>query len=468
MLNLLDRPLVETPLPDAAGYRTAGPAGAEIPPASRPEWQLAQRIAASRGFAKSGLLRSFLFEVCELFLAGRAQEITEQHIGIRVFGRPAGYDPGEDNIVRSYARLLRKRLACYFAEEGAGEPLRVSIPRGGYVPVFEAVPTTRTTISSTPPAPFLMLSAPAPEPHPSQPPQCECPAADSKPRFEWYSAAAGVLAGCAVALLVWAGVHAVHLRRQHSAAHVLWTHMFESNRNTLIVPADSGLGILENLTHNQVNVDGYANGSFLAQMHPPAGLDAGNFNDLSRQHYTSVVDLDISSALVRLPEYTPDRTQIRYARSVATEDLRSSNVILLGSVHTNPWVSLFDQRLNFRFQYTPEVDRSFLVNQHPQAGEATIYRNATAGELDHTYGTVAYLPGAGGAGHILLVQGLNMAATQAAADILFDARAIQPVLAQAAGRDGTLRPFELLVETTSINAAAPEARIIATRVYPQS
>ncbi len=428
------------------------------------EWRLVQRIAASRGFSKSELLKNFLLYVCERSLTGDVQEITEQRIGIRIFGRPEGYDPGEDNIVRSYARMLRKRLETYYAEEGAGESLHLVIPRGGYVPVFEVVPGARKPVAAEIPTLFSVDGGSA---------QIEAAASEDVPapvrrvRFHWYSAILGLVAGVALTLLAWEGVHAFTVRQNSSAAHALWAQMFEQNRNTLIVPADSGLGILENLTHSQVNVDAYANGSYLAQMHSPDGVDAGNFNDLSSQHYTSVVDLGITAALERLPEFTADRTQIRYARAVTAEDIHNSNVILLGSVHSNPWVALFSSRFNFQLSYTPEVDRSFILNQHPLAGEAAVYRNETNGTLNRTYGTVVYLPDAGGAGHVLLIQGLNMAATQAAANILFDGKAIAPVLAEASRRDGLMRPFELLVETTSIGAAAPEARVIATRVYSQ-
>src|SRR6201992_1916474 len=100
-----------------------------------PEWQLARRVAESRALGKSELLPRFLLHVCELTLRGRAEEITEQRIGSLIFNRPAGYNPGEDNIVRSYARTLRKRLEEYFTGEGRGEPMRIAIPRGGYVPV---------------------------------------------------------------------------------------------------------------------------------------------------------------------------------------------------------------------------------------------------------------------------------------------------------------------------------------------
>jgi hypothetical protein len=102
---------------------------------SRPEWQLACRIAASKRLRKSDLLPKFLLYVCEQQLLGAGHEITEQRIGTHIFNRPDNYNPGEDNIVRSYARLLRKRLEEYFDQEGSEEPMRIVIPRGGYVPV---------------------------------------------------------------------------------------------------------------------------------------------------------------------------------------------------------------------------------------------------------------------------------------------------------------------------------------------
>src|SRR5208282_138508 len=62
----------------------------------------------------------------------------EQYIGCAVFGRRADYNPGDDNIVRAEARELRKRLEQYFAGEGKEESLEIRIPKGSYVPVFEA------------------------------------------------------------------------------------------------------------------------------------------------------------------------------------------------------------------------------------------------------------------------------------------------------------------------------------------
>src|SRR5579884_2977753 len=95
-------------------------------------WRLAQRVAASEYLSKSEFLPRFLLYICDHQLRGMAQEITEQKIGVRVFHRPADYNPGNDNIVRNYAGQLRKRLDLYFEREGVKEDIRISIPRGGY------------------------------------------------------------------------------------------------------------------------------------------------------------------------------------------------------------------------------------------------------------------------------------------------------------------------------------------------
>ncbi len=456
---------------------------------SQPEWQLALRIAASKGLSKSEFLPKFLLYVCEQYLTGNTQEITEQRIGTHIFNRAAEYDPGEDNIVRSYARLLRKRLDEYFESEGRGEALRIVVPRGGYVPLFCRNSSEQEAPAQIDPPGTAEEAAPAV--HPAAAPAIQTEAASSPeqqhsagvPSFlhrHWRSC---LLTVVALAFLAFSLAHRP-VRMNKDASHAMWSQLFQHNRNTLIVAADSGLGILQNLTGHLVGLEEYANGTYLSEMRSPPGLSLENLNDLRRQRYTSVVDLNVTTMLTQLPEFAGSRSQIRYARGVTTEDIKNSNAILLGSPHTNPWVSLFEDKLNFRLIYTPEVDRSFVRNEHPIGAEQATYRNGgdgtagannrtagtdnrTAGTGNRTYGAIAFLPSLDGGGHVLIVQGLNMAATQAAADTLFNAATMKPILQRATLPNGSLRAFELLVETSSIGATAPDARIVASRFYPQ-
>lgn len=102
------------------------------------QWQIAERVAGSVYFRKSPKLRNFLLYIVENALLGREDEVCEQLIGHRVFGRPANYNVTEDNIVRVEARELRKRLGLYFAGEGKEESVTIEVPKGGYLPVFRA------------------------------------------------------------------------------------------------------------------------------------------------------------------------------------------------------------------------------------------------------------------------------------------------------------------------------------------
>jgi hypothetical protein len=109
--------------------------------------ELVRRVASSSTFEKSLRLRAFFLHVCRCALDNQPEAATEQQIGIRVYDRPPGYNPNEDNIVRSQARLLRMKLEHHFANEGKDEPVFITIPKGHYLPVFE----TRSEAPATPP-----------------------------------------------------------------------------------------------------------------------------------------------------------------------------------------------------------------------------------------------------------------------------------------------------------------------------
>src|SRR5690348_5247947 len=100
--------------------------------------ELVRRVASSSTFEKSARLRTFFLDVCHCALDHKPEEAIEQQIGIRVYGRQPGYNPNEDNIVRSQARVLRTKLEHYFANEGKHEAVVITLPKGRYLPAFEA------------------------------------------------------------------------------------------------------------------------------------------------------------------------------------------------------------------------------------------------------------------------------------------------------------------------------------------
>ena len=122
------------------------------------------QVLASKTFAKSARLSSFIRYVCHAALEQRGALLTEQHIGVAVFGRPEHYNPAEDNIVRASARLLRQRLEHYYENEGSADQIHITLPRGGYLPVF--VPGARMAGAAMP-APAEAAPPPSPARHPA-------------------------------------------------------------------------------------------------------------------------------------------------------------------------------------------------------------------------------------------------------------------------------------------------------------
>ena len=94
------------------------------------------RVLSSAQFDASERNRRFLVYVVEETLAGRAGRIKAYNIATEVFGRDANFDPQLDPVVRMEARRLRRSLERFYLLEGPAGPLRLAMPKGGYVPEF--------------------------------------------------------------------------------------------------------------------------------------------------------------------------------------------------------------------------------------------------------------------------------------------------------------------------------------------
>jgi serine/threonine-protein kinase len=90
------------------------------------------RIVASTGFANSPRMSRFLRFVVEETVAGRANDLKEYVVGVRVFDKAESFDPSSDTTVRVEASKLRGKLARYYETDGQADPIRIEIPKGHY------------------------------------------------------------------------------------------------------------------------------------------------------------------------------------------------------------------------------------------------------------------------------------------------------------------------------------------------
>ncbi|RWE37506.1 MAG: hypothetical protein EOS79_24795 [Mesorhizobium sp.] len=96
-----------------------------------------ERLLASETFGRSERARRLLRYLVEREQAGEGDRLKGLSIAMDVFGKDGDFDASTDAVVRVQAGRLRELLEHYFANEGIAEPVRIAIPRGGYVPSYE-------------------------------------------------------------------------------------------------------------------------------------------------------------------------------------------------------------------------------------------------------------------------------------------------------------------------------------------
>ena len=120
-----------TPPLDSSGH---GNAPASPPPAAI-RAQL-ERILDSATLQASPRRRAFLRYLVEETLAGRADGLKGYSLELAVFGHDGTFQSQSESVVRFEARRLRRDLDSYYVDAGARDPVRISIPKGQYVPHF--------------------------------------------------------------------------------------------------------------------------------------------------------------------------------------------------------------------------------------------------------------------------------------------------------------------------------------------
>lgn len=114
------------------------------------------RMLAHEEFTSSARMSRFLQFVVESTFEGNTSTLKETSIGVAVFDRDPDYDPKVDPVVRSEARRLRLKIARFYELAGEGGTVQISLPKGGYTPIFvspsaPAAPSTELLPQAPPP-----------------------------------------------------------------------------------------------------------------------------------------------------------------------------------------------------------------------------------------------------------------------------------------------------------------------------
>lgn len=97
------------------------------------------RILASDQFKRSSRLAGFLTFVVDNALQEKYEHLKEYVLGVEVYGKGSDFDPRIDSTVRVEAARLRSKLLEYYEAHGRENPIRIDLPKGGYVPHFRRI-----------------------------------------------------------------------------------------------------------------------------------------------------------------------------------------------------------------------------------------------------------------------------------------------------------------------------------------
>jgi hypothetical protein len=424
--------------------------GAGVPLDAEARSQLEERVSNSALFQRSHRLRELFVYLCH----AAPGAVTEHRIGVDVFRRQPDYDSSADTIARVQVSQLRKKLQEFFLAEGASEPVIIEIPKGSYTPVFREREQPPGRMAVTPGSGPVGVSA-----------------------SPWRSPGVLAVLVSALGLVALMGMWLVRQNEELSksvaslgpntpALDQFWQTLFPGGQNVQIVLADANLMIISDLMDGHlVSLSEYRSRTYPADLINsliPDSRMRAVADHISGTHLTTEQDAEAIRAIVPLSIRYRFPTTVVFARDFRIQSAPGS-LILIGHKKGNPWVELFEPRMNFRYEYVfiGTEFRGVLVNQSPLPGEEKRY---VVDYEKNGYALVAYLPKPVGEGTALLLSGTDMSSIAASSRFIADPRSVGQLLDHLKVRQKDRIPyFEVLLRTKLLINTAPQFEILAYR-----
>jgi len=248
--------------------------------------------------------------------------------------------------------------------------------------------------------------------------------------------------------------------------------VFSPQAVTPIIVGDANLGISDMLAGKQSTLAQYLDDSSPTLSVPssdPSGRIAQMLRYVKTSNLTSYADAYVVSTLSSLAAEQKSHVEVRLAREMHLRDFEDGNYVLLGSSASDPWVSLFENRLNFQLTQDPVTRRTVWLNKHPQPGEQASYQGLeSTGSSGEEYADIALLPSQNGRGNVLIIQGMQQEGTEAAGRFLDDTSSRETLrnLLHSKGAPNDSPYFEVLLKSSTVAGAPTIATIVSVRIIP--
>jgi len=387
--------------------------------------QILSEILESRDFKESKRYSDLLKYLVDETLAGKApKEIT---VGIQFFAKDPSFDPKEDPTVRVYLNNLRKKLEHYYLTTEGHHRFRLSIPKGHYQVEFEEV-------AEKPPAPA----------------KSRAPLAT------------------AIAVLVILAFVAGYLSRSAflpqsipaSAESPIWKEFLTPNGRPILVVLGDFFFLYER------SADGKP-GNFVRDVKINTPEDYRHIVNQDPGFAKRYVQSDFTflrpsatwglDQILPVLQNSPNPYSLKLASRFAVDDLKSNNVVFVGSFKTLYGLQKFLHVFGLEYSITPA---SFRIRGDNKDSTRTFSpADIKGGSYEKDYAVVA--KGAGPDGStILLLLGFADSGVIEAARAVTDPQMLEIIKSRFTPTAFTQPPyFTLVVETEGLNQAIFKSEI---------
>jgi hypothetical protein len=447
-----------------------------------------QEIVEGSAFSGSDRCRQFLLYVVRQAVAGNLNSLKERVIGVEVFGRSPNYNSSEDAIVRVTASDVRKRLHQHYLKNGSGI-FRVNLPIGSYVP---EITTSGLMARRSAPGKSLQIASPsfqsvdeAPKPSAPAPESIHTSTAAAsdlanpetafsedrpRPRPRSLLLVLAILAALLIPLnlMLWNISRKGTSGGRATALSVLpWSAFLRSPHPTHIITSDPAVVMIQRVTRSRISLSDYVDQKYIPEHSSLSPESKAILLDALQQDWTPPGDVESAVSLAELAQSSSRTVSVQPAVRTRTSDLMTDdNFILLGSPRSNPWVSLFNDRLDFQF-FTPQGTQNEQIrNIHPRQNEQSIYI-PTTGTAGESYAIVAFVQNPDQAGQVLILAGATGQGTDVAGKFVTDL----PRLSQALQNCGIsssspVKHFEFLLRVSVMAGSSRGFDVAACHVLP--
>ena len=402
-----------------------------------------EKLVSSRTLHGSESLCKLLHFLAQQALDHPGAPVKEHQIATEVFGRPSGFDPQLDSLVRVQAGRLRSKLAAYYESEGVEDHIVLDLPKGSYVLA------SHHRRKGQPKAPSNGWS-------------------DAGSSDDWLIPRRAGITLLGLSVLLTASLVVIIVLVANRAPRDLSAARADPPAN----------GALETFWKPFVTGPNepwavFSNGSFVGR--PETGLryydprkDAGA---PVWDHYTGVGEVLAVHSLDQVFSLLHRSIRVKRGSLFELDDVRNNDLIFIGSPSENLTLMDIPGTREFVFRRVaagPRKGDLAIMNVHPETGEAEAnLASPSSSPLTEDYAVVALLPGLGPARSVMILAGTTTFGTQGAVEYVCRPNSVEELLLRlSVSKSGELNPFEALLRVKITRGVPVQTELVTLRKRP--